>query len=161
MTEVNKFQPVGSTKVINGSILTPHHAGLRFVLNFNNMVGDSKGSPLFPVFNKKWPKVQQESRGWYQAKTGNYKMGTLAGVVAVQSDVWVVCMLVQDKDLKVDLVALQKCLKQVCKDAKADKASVHISTLLTDMTPELAEMAQKELVSQGVSVLYYNEPTSK
>jgi hypothetical protein len=161
MTEANRFQAVGSTKVINGSILNPHNAGLRMILSINNMAGDPSGNPLFKIFNKKWPRIQQESRGWYQAHSGSYKLGTIAGTVAVQSDIWCYGMLCQNADLTVDVPALQKCLKLVCKDAKAEKASVHISTLLTTMIPELSNLVQTELVSQGVSVLYYEEPATK
>src|SRR5271154_6693522 len=129
-TPVNKFQPAGRVKVVKGSILNPENAGLRMILSVNNLLGKVEGNPLLPVFNKKWPKVQQESRGWYATKTGAYKLGAV-NTTAVQSDIWVVHMLCQNEDLSVSAEGLQKCLKQVCKDAKYERASVAVSTLLT------------------------------
>jgi hypothetical protein len=70
-------------------------------------------------------------------------------------------MLCQDTELKTDLKGLQTCLKSVCKQAKSERASVHISTLLTNAIPELADLAQTELVEHGISVLYYEEPVKQ
>jgi hypothetical protein len=41
--------------------------------------------------------------------------------------------------------------------AKYERASIHVSTLLTDSIPELQESLTKELVENGVSVYYYEE----
>jgi hypothetical protein len=157
--EKNKFQPQGRVKIIQGSILTPHEGGLRFVLNLANMKGTAE-SPLYPLFEKKWPKVKQEAKGWYNTRTGAYKLGALS-VISTQSDVWIVQLLCQDAELKTDLVGLKTCLKEVCKQAKAERASVHISTLLTAAIPELSDMVQDQLVENGVSVCYYEEPTKQ
>lgn len=150
------FQPQGRTKVIKGSILTPENAGLRFVLSVNNLEGKSDGNPLLPIFDKKWPKVRAESRGWYATKTGAYKLGAV-NTTAVQSDVWVMHMLCQDKDLVVDTSALEKCLKDVCKQAKYERATVHVSTILTNSIPELTNLLSEHLIDQGVSVYFYDE----
>jgi hypothetical protein len=157
---VNQFQPKGRVKVVKGSILTPENAGLRFVLSVNNLGGKPEGNPLLPIFNRKWPKVQQESRGWYATKTGAYKLGAVQ-TTAVQSDVWVVHMLCQGEDLSVNAEGLQKCLKQVCKDAKYERATVHVSTVLTNSIPELTNLLQSELIDQGVAVSFYEEPEVK
>ena len=154
--EKNKFLQPGKVKVISGSILTPHNAGLRFVLNVNNMAGTAE-SPLYPLFEKKWPKVKQEAKGWFNTRTGAYKLGAV-NQTAVQSDVWVMHLLCQDEELQTDVKALQTCLKEVCKMAKYERSSIHISTLLVNLIPELQELAQKELVENGISVLYYEEP---
>lgn len=152
---VNRFQAQGKTKLIHGSILNPETAGLRFVLNMANMAGKTEGG-LYPIFDKKWVKVKQEVRGWYVTKTGAYKLGAVNSL-ATQSDVWVVSCLCQDENLKVDVVALEKCLKEVCKMAKYEHASLHVSTLLTDSVPELSELCKTQLVEQGVSVYFYEE----
>jgi len=154
---VNKFQTAGRIKVVNGSILNPQDGGLRFILNVANLSGKTDG-PMYNIFNKKWPKVKAEVRGWYATKTGDYKVGALH-TFAVQSDVWVISMLVQNADQTTDLVGLEKCLKDICKQAKYEKASVAISNVLTEAIPELTEMVQKQLVNQGVSVAFYTEPT--
>jgi hypothetical protein len=155
--EVSRFQPQGKTKVIKGTILAPENAGLRFVLSVTNLAGKPDNHPLYPLFEKKWPKVKQEARGWYATKTGAYKLGSV-NTTAVQSDTWVIHMLCQGEDLTTDVVALEKCLKEVCKMAKYERATVHVSGLLTNAVPEMTDLLRTELVEQGVSVYFYNEP---
>ena len=152
---MNKFQTLGKTKVIKGTILQPELGGLRFVLSVNNLAGKPE-NPLFPLFDKKWKSVKVDSRGWYANKTGEYKFGATY-TTAVQSDVWVIHCLCQDENLKTDLKGLEECLKKVCKSAKYEHASVHISNLLVDVAPELQDLAMKHLVEEGVSVYFYNE----
>lgn len=156
----NKFQQPGKVKVIQGSILAPENAGLRFVLNINNMKG-SPESPLYALFEKKWKQVKAEAKGWYNTRTGlgprPYKLGSV-NVTAVQSDTWVLHMLCQDEELSTDEKALTTCLKEVCKMAKYERATVHVSTLLTSVVPELTDLLNTELVEQGVSVYFYEEP---
>jgi hypothetical protein len=158
MVEENRFQVQGRTKVINGSILNPHNAGLRFVLSVNNLAGKTSGHVLYPVFDKKWVKVKEEARGWYANKTGAYKLGAV-NTTAVQSDVWVIHCLAQNEKLEINYAAMETCLKEVCKMAKSEKASVHVSSLLVGLLPELTALLDETLIKNGVSVFYYNEPT--
>lgn len=151
-----RFQTPGRTKVIKGSILAPETAGLRFVLSVNNTAGKPDNNPLYPVFEKKWKKVKEEARGWYATKTGAYKLGAV-NTTAVQSDTWVIHMLCQDDDQKTDVAALTKCLKETARMAKYEKASVHVSSLLTQAMPELTGLLKSELVDEGVSVYFYEE----
>jgi len=153
---VNRFQVQGKTKVIDGSILSPQNAGLRFVLSVNNLAGKPDNHPLYPLFDKKWKKVKEEARGWYATKTGAYKLGAV-NTTAVQSDTWVIHLLCQDEQLQTDSAALEKCLKEVCKMAKYEQATVHVSALLTNAVPEMVEFLKTELVENGVSVYLYNE----
>jgi len=153
--DMNRFQPQGKTKTIKGTILAPENAGLRFVLSVNNMAGKPE-NPLFPIFEKKWRQVKQESRGWFATKTGAYKLGAI-NTTAVQSDTWVLHMLCQTEDLQTDLAALEVCLKKVNDMAKYEKASVHVSMLLVDLIPELPELLQKQMIQAGTSVYYYEE----
>lgn len=150
------FQTPGRTKIIKGSILAPENAGLRFVLSVNNLAGKPDNNPLYPVFEKKWKKVREEARGWYATKTGAYKLGAVS-TTAVQSDTWVIHMLAQDEEFRTDEAALEKCLEEVRKMAKYEKATVHVSTLLTDAVPELMGLLNSELVAWGVSVYFYEE----
>src|SRR5574338_697365 len=152
--EKNKFQQPGRTKVIKGSILAPENAGLRFVLSVNNLAGRPDNNPLYPVFEKKWPKVKAESRGWYATKTGAYKLGAV-NTTAVQSDTWVIHLLCQDEEQTTDVAGLEKCLKEVAKMAKYERATVHVSTLLTDAIPELNDALQTQLLDEGVNVYFY------
>src|SRR5258708_9165133 len=147
---VNKFQQAGRVQVIKGSILNPHNAGLRFVLNIANMAGKTD-DPIYTVFNKKWPKVKSEVRGWYATKTGAFRCGAV-NTLSVQSDIWIVSALCQKEDLSTDIVGLEKCLTEICKMAKYERASLAISTILTNAIPELNNLIEKHLVNQGVSV---------
>ena len=154
-----KFQQPGRVKVIKGSILAPENAGLRLVLSVTNTAGKPE-SPMYPLFEKKWKKVKEEAKGWYATKTGAYKLGA-TNVTAVQSDTWVIHMLCQDDKLQTDLTALETCLKSICGQARYERATVHVSNLLTSAIPELQDLLTKHLVEQGVSVCYYNEPAEK
>jgi hypothetical protein len=149
------FQQQGQTKLIKGTILAPHNAGLRFVLSVNNMAGKPE-NPLFPIFDKKWKQVRQESRGWFATKTGAYKLGALM-TTAVQSDTWVLHMLCQDENVKTDLKALETCLKQVVTMAKYEKATVHVSSLLVNAIPEITALLDTHLIKNGISVYFYEE----
>ena len=153
---VNPFKPKGKTKLIKGSILAPENAGLRFVLSVNNLAG-KPDNPLFPLFDKKWKAVKTESRGWYANKTGAYKLGAV-NTTAVQSDTWVIHMLCQNEESQTDSTALEACLKAVCKMAKYERATVHVSTVLTDAIPELMGLLGTQLVDEGVSCYFYEEP---
>lgn len=156
-TEVNRFQQHGRTKIIKGSILAPENAGLRFVLSITNLAGKPDNHPLYPLFEKKWRRVREEARGWYATKTGAYKLGAI-NTTAVQSDTWVLHMLCQNEDQVTDAVALERCLKEVCKMAKYERATVHVSSLLSEAVSELNELLRTQLVEQGVSVYFYEEP---
>jgi hypothetical protein len=157
--EVNRFQPVGKTKLIHSSILAPENAGLRLVLSVANLNGKIEGDvqPLYAVFDKKWKKVKEDTKGWYNTRTGTYKLGAVNNT-AVQSDTWVINMLCQDESLQVNTKGLEDCLEKVAKMAKDEKATVHVSTLLTDAIPELSDLLSKLLLKRGVSVYFYQEP---
>lgn len=154
----NPFQPKGRVKIVKGSILAPENAGLRFVLSVTNTVGKAE-NPLYPLFEKKWPKAKQEAKGWFNTRDGKYKLGAVNST-AVQSDTWIIHMLCQNEELTTQADALKTCLKEVCKMAKYERATVHVSTLLTDAVPDLTELLNSELVDNGVSVCFYEEPTS-
>jgi len=153
-----KFQQSGRVKHISGSVLFPHDAGLRIILNIANMAGKME-SPLYPLFEKKWPAVKREVRGSFVNKTGKYVIGSIASNLSLQSDVWCVSVLVQDVNLKTDLKALETSLKEVAKLCVYERASLHVSNLLTQAIPELEELVAKNVIEKGVSVLYYTEPT--
>jgi len=154
-TNMNMFKQKGRTKLIKGTILAPENAGLRFVLSVNNLAGKPE-NPLFPIFDKKWKQVRQESRGWFVNKTGAYKFGAV-NTTAVQSDTWVIHMLCQDAEVKTDLKALETCLKKVADMAKYEKASVHVSSVLVELIPEITELLDRLLINEGVSVYFYEE----
>ncbi len=154
-TELNKFQPQGRVKTIKGTILAPENAGLRLVLSVANM-GGTTDNPLYKMFDKKWKKVREETKGWFTTRTGSYKLGA-NNTTAVQSDTWVIQMLCQDKELTTDVKSLEECLKKVCQMAKYEKATVHVSSILLDQIPEMKDCLNKQLILQGVNVYFYEE----
>jgi len=150
-----KFKTKGKTKVIEGSILSPQNAGLRFVLSVNNTLGKTD-SPWYKLFDKKWPKVREQAKGWYNTKTGAYKLGAV-NIVPTQSDTWVIQMLVQDDKFKTNLPGLEESLKKVSSMAKYEQATVHVPIILTEEIPELSNLISKYLIEEGVSVYFYKE----
>lgn len=154
-TNTISFKTLGKSKVIQGSILTPHNAGLRFVLNINNTKGKTDGA-WYNIFDKKWKRVKEDAKGWYNTRTGAYKLGAINNT-AVQSDTWVIHMLCQDDKLNTDLKGLEECLKHVCKLATYERATVHISSALTKVIPELTQLVNEQLVNNGVNVFFYQE----
>ena len=60
-------------------------------------------------------------------------------------------------NLNTDVKALEECVKKVCDSAKYEKASVHVSSLLTKAVPELTDLLNTHLVKNGVNVSYYEE----
>jgi hypothetical protein len=163
MTEKNetvkKFQQPGRVKVVQGSITNPHNAGLRFILNVANTQGKPE-SPMYALIDKKWPTVKREVRGWFTTRDGKYKLGAVHNM-AVQSDTWVVSLLCQDDELQTHDDALRTCLKEVCKSAKYERATVHVSTKLTEAVPSLQELLTEELVNEGVAVNFYEEQAAQ
>lgn len=153
--KMNKFQTPGKTKLIKGTILAPENAGLRFVLSVANLAGKAE-NPLYPIFDKKWKKVKEEVKGWFATKTGAYKLGAV-NTIAVQSDTWVLNMLCQNEDLKIDSDSLVECLKKVCSMAKYEHATVHVSTLLLELEPNFGNLISEHLINNGISVFFYEE----
>lgn len=150
----NMFAPKGKTKVVKGTILAPENAGLRFVLNTLSLSGKPDGE-LFSLFDKKWSRVRSESKGWYATRQ-NFKLGAI-NTTAVQSDTWILTMLVKNEEDQLDESALDVCLKKICDMAKYERATVHVSSLLTDEFPALADKLNTALVANGISVVFYEE----
>ena len=153
---MNKFQTQGKFKTIKGTILAPENSGLRFVLSINNMLGKPNGE-WYNVFDKKWKRVREDTKGWYNTRTGAYKLGAV-NTTAVQSDTWVIHMLCQDDKFVTNVTSLKECLKKVCDMAKYEKATIHVSNLLSQSVPEITELLSNQLVKNGVSVYFYEEP---
>jgi hypothetical protein len=151
---MSKFTPKGKVKVVKGSILTPEYAGLRLIVNFVNKNGKPEG-PLYEVFDKKWKKIKEETKGWYASRI-NFKLGEI-NTVAVQSDTWVINCLCQDEENAVQEKALDDCIKKVATMAKNEKASVHIPNLLLQSFPKLMENLNSQLVENGINVSVYEE----
>jgi hypothetical protein len=148
-----KFARKGKLKVVKGTILLPQNGGLRMVLNPIAMTQVQSGA-LFDLFDKKWRQVRAEAKGWFASRE-NFKLGVVKDV-AVQSDVWVMNMLVKDKDGKFDEKALEAAFKSILKTALFEKATVHVSSITMDESPEMVPFVES-LMAKGVSVCTYDE----
>mgnify|MGYP001559346668 CR=1 FL=1 len=96
-----------------------------------------------------------ELTGWYSNHI-DFKLGSLH-TTAVQSDVWLVHALCIDKTGKVDAKAVTACVKKIAVMARYERASVHVSTLVTDEMPEVMDMMNVEMIEKGTSVYFYEE----
>jgi len=151
-----KFKQQGKFKVVEGSILTPENSGLKLIVNFINMKG-TVDDEIYKTFDKKWQKIKQDVKGLYSTKTGEYKLGTLSKeTTAVQSDVWVAHLLVKNEGVVND-EALGVALKKLATFALAEKATVHVSSLLMKQSNKMLELLKTHLLENGVSVAVYNE----
>lgn len=150
------FKQPGKVKVINGSIITPHNAGLRIILNLCSQSGKYDNN-LDVLLTKRWPKVKTDYREWY-ATQHNFKLGALNTNTALSSDTWMVQALVKDKNDKVDDKALDAAIKHLGNFAVAENASVHISTILVNEVPTLNDLLTKYVVERGVNCYFYEEP---
>ncbi len=153
-TDVSKFQKKGKFKAVKGSIITPEHAGLRLIINFIDAKGGSEEN-LLPLLEKKWKKVKESAKGWY-ASRNNFKLGEIS-TVAVQSDTWIINCLCQGEDLTVNPKDLESCLKKVLTMAKDEKASIHVSNILTTNFKDLEPMLVNLFLNQGINVSLYEE----
>jgi len=154
----NTFVKHGMTKMVAGSVVHPELSGLRLVLAFaQEYASDKKPTfdqyPLYDVLDKKWNVAKREIKAWFAERSG-FKLGNLKNTI-VQSDIQLVHALVYDKDGNLDTKALTTAVKKLVEMAKYERASVHVSTLLTEAVPQLTEMLQKQAIEQGVSVYYY------
>lgn len=145
----------GKVKQIDTTILAPENAGLRFIINACAQSGKFE-SKLDTLLTKKWAKVREDYKGWH-ATQHNFKLG-LVNTTAVSSDTWIVNMLVQDKENKVDAKALQAAIKKLSELSKYENASVHVSNLLISEIPELKDLLIEYVVQNGTHVYFYSEP---
>jgi len=153
---MTKFNPKGKFRNIKGTVANPENSGLRLILN--PIDTDVKlDTFLCKVLTKKWGKVRTEAKTWYANRT-NFKLGEIQSLL-VQSDVWVVNILVLDKN-GLDTKAFENAIKKVGALAKYESATVHITE---DMfgTTGFEAAATKELIESGINVYVYNEPTVK
>jgi hypothetical protein len=153
--DMKKFITPGKVKQVKASILAPELAGLRLVINACAQNGKFD-APLDALLAKRWSKVREDYKGWY-ATQHNFRPGSLNST-AVASDTWVVNMLVKDKEGNLSPDALKLAVKKLVDIAKYERASVHVSTLLTREIPELNDLLMTHLVDDGVNVFFYEEP---
>lgn len=149
---VSKFDKKGTVKMVKSNILKPESNGLIMIMTA--VAEDLKvESDLHNLLEKKWLNVKKELKGWRQYNI-DYKLGNVKHI-AVNSDVWLSHCLFVNKEGKADPKAMETCIKKLGENALWEKASVHVSGLLTEQFPQLGELCQKYLVDKGVSVYFY------
>jgi hypothetical protein len=152
-----KFATLGKSKVITGSILTPELSGLRMIL----VAAKEDGKPdsdLYKLLDKKWKVASVDLKGWY-AEHRDYKLGNLRPT-CLNSDTWLMHALFLKKDGTVDEKALATCVKKLGEQSKYEKASIHVSTMLTDAFPQLPELLKTHCLDNGVNVYFYSEKSA-
>ena len=152
---MNKFISKGKTKIVEGTILAPENAGLRFIVNFVGLSGKFD-APVDLILTKKYANVKSSYKEWHATRLG-FKPGEVRDV-AVNSDTWVKSLLVRDNDGKIDEKSLETAVKKLATQAKYERASVHVSTLLTTEAPSLSKLLKDNLIDEGVTVYFYEEP---
>jgi hypothetical protein len=152
---MNKFITPGKTKIVKGTILAPENAGLRFVINIVGQDG-TFNSDLDKILAKKYNNVKLAYKEWYATQLG-FKLGAIKDV-AVSSDIWIKHLLVRDKNGNINDAGLQSAIKKLGEQAKYERASVHVSTMLTKNTPQLESLLIEHLVEEGITTYFYDEP---
>ena len=154
----NSFVTHGKTKLVQGSVLMPELGNLRLIFVPCSETGKPDGE-IYKLLDKKWRNARAEFKGWYSNHM-NFKLG-FTQTTCVQSDVWLIQSLCINKLGKVDDKALLTCVKKISEMAKIDKASIHISTIVTDEMPQIMDMLNTECIEKGISVYFYQEQNVK
>lgn len=154
-TVKNRFQAQGKFRKAASELTAPENSGLRLILNPIDIAAELKGD-INLLLAKKWKKSRDEAKGWY-ASRNNFKLGEIQ-TVAVQSDVWVINVLVTD-DKAVPLTSFDKAMKKTADLAKSERATVHISDLMYSME-NFEALAQKHFIDNGINVYVYTTKTT-
>lgn len=150
---MNKFVQPGKHKVVSGSVVNPVNSGLKLCVNFCSQTGNFE-EKLDKEFTKKWSRVRQDYKMAYATAQNNFKLGCLVDS-AVASDVWVVNLVVKNKEEKLDVVGLEVAFKNLSKMAKSEQASVHMAVETMGADPKVADLAKKYLLEEGVNLYVY------
>lgn len=150
----SKFNPKGKIKEVEGTVLNPVNAGLKFVLTACSESGEYT-SDLYKMLVKRFPKVKEDYRSLFinsQLKLGNNQTSPIS------SEAWIVQLFCLDKNDKLDKKAMVECVKKVLEDAKYEKASLHVSDLLFKEVPALKKLLEADAPEYGVNLYIYKEP---
>lgn len=148
----NQFTKTGSVKKITGSILLPQMGGLNIIISLSDINGELV-DPQLPMFDRKWAKIRAEIKSWYALRGIDYKLGSIK-MTPVQSNVWICHTLCSNKT--VDNDALDKCAKELAKQAAFESASVHIDSSIVNLYPEIVSVLEKHCLPVGVSICVYS-----
>lgn len=151
-TDVKRFIQKGKFRQAKGSIVLPETSSLSFIINPIDTVSSFK-TKTNTVLSSKWRKIREDGKAWWANRTG-FAPGELI-TTAVQSNVWVVTVVLFDE--KGDLIkdAVEKAFKKIAKLAKDEQASLHADSSLTELDT-VSTLADKHFLSEGLNVYLYN-----
>lgn len=150
----NPFVQAGRLREIQASVANPINSGLKFIINFASQNGKFD-KDLDKVLAKKWAKVNTDYKTVYAIQT-NCKIGFMVET-PVASDIWVISLIVRNKNDELDEKGLQTTMVALAKKALWEKASVHLDKKLFVSMPTLADLVQKHLLDAGVNVYVYDQ----
>jgi hypothetical protein len=148
----NQFTKTGSVKKITGSILLPQMSGLNIIVSLSDINGELV-DPQLSVFDKKWAKIRAEIKSWYALRDISYRLGNVK-MTPVQSNVWICHTLCFNKTI--DETALDKCAKEIAKQAAFESASVHVDSSVVALVPNIVSVLEKHCIPSGVSICVYS-----
>ncbi len=152
----NRFIKAGTFRKTQSDFTTPENSGLRLLLNPIDLQAVFQHSINVKIATK-WKKVREEAKGWWSNRQ-NFKMGEVQ-TVAVQSDVWIINALCLSENAT-DEVALESCLKKCVAMAKYEKASIHVSEDMFNLSGFEA-LATKLMLNEGINVYVYRNKASQ
>ena len=147
----NKFSTPGKFRKAASELTTPENSGLRFILNPIDTKVELK-SDINELIAKKWKRCRDDAKGWYAGRN-KFKLGEIQ-TVAVQSDVWVINLLVTEGS-EVPAESLDSAMKKTGDLAKYEKATVHISDKMLAIA-NFESLAIKHLIDNGINVYVYS-----
>lgn len=160
MNNYNQFTPKGKIQNApsNYIITNPLGSGLRVIVNFVSQLVKFD-DVLDLTLGRVWRKVKEDYFLWgYDLRS--FKLGNIKDTL-VNSDIIVVNLLVKDKNNIIDAVALESALVKLQKFVKLEKASIHISNLLTKDVPALQDLVERHCVNNGINCYFYSIPAIK
>ena len=152
-TQKGKMQdaPAGSV------VIAPVNAGIRIIPNFVS-IEPKFDYKLDIIIDRIWNRVKQD----YYAKISdfrNFKLGTIIDSLCA-SDIFVVSMVVRNKDGVIDATGLETALKNLTNYAKPHKSSLHFSLLLAEEVPPLRDLVKRYCADEGINCYFYAVPKS-
>ena len=168
MKPSNHIAP-GRLKYRVGDATIPEAAGMRYIIHVCNDK-NQWGAGFVISVSKRWPKAEQEYRGWYRSQN-NFKLGEIQ-IVTVQSDTAIVNMIAQegvgpDKYGKppIRYDALKSCLDKIGEHVSNEGGSIHgprFGSGLAGGNFDLIEpMITDLLIKRGINVTIYDLPETK
>ena len=154
-----RFNPAGQVKTVNASISsTRTMGGLCLILAALSEDGTKiMDCPVYGLLKRKFAAAVTDPKQWYHSRI-NWKLGAVRDTF-LSSEARLQSMLCIKNDGTCDEKALETCMKAVIKLAKTDKGSVHVSSALVEMLPQLS--SHLDAVKQAGITLYIYTGDSK